>query len=178
MFTVVDSFDALPIDSDNEAMFFCSRENNIFVNKNDVWVSYEEFVGGFEEVASITISEDVTMVDGVLFDVAPFFDDYKANYYYPICFSAKSFSAFNSPVFEANIVSSNEFELLSISSDKIMFPNTTIYYSILQDLKNSLPANEQETIKNKSYSEMFNVKVSNIKIEGPITLKLFKPVGV
>jgi hypothetical protein len=168
MFTIVESFDALPVVSDNEAMFFCSRENTIFVNNNGVWVSYENFVGGFEEVASVTISEDVTMVDGVLFDVAPFFEEYKKDYYYPICFFAKSLTSLDDNVFDLSIISSEEQELLSVNSYKIINPSFVFYYSLDQGFDFPFEV----------YNNAFNVKASNVYFEAPTTLKLFKPVGV
>ena len=179
MFTVIESFDTLPVDSDNEAMFFCSRENNIFVNNNGAWVSYEKFVGGFEEVANVTINEDVTMVGGVLFDAVPFFDEYKKGYYYPISFSAKSFTSLDDSVFNLSIVSSEGLELSNINAFKIIDPNFVYYYSLDQGIIKDEPIDgEIFDLPFEVHTNSFNVKASNLYVEGPMTLKLLKPVEV
>lgn len=181
MFTVVESFDALPVDSDNEAMFFCSRENNIFVNKDNEWISYETFVGGFEEIASVILENDITVENGLFFDDAPFFDTYKGSYYYPISFSAKALTSLDESVFDLSIVSSEGYELLSISASKIIYPNFVFYYCLDErDSENNLIDDQRKTLNLpvRVYDSAFNVKGSNVYVEGPLTLKLFKPIGV
>ena len=176
MFTVVESFDALPVDSDDEAMFFCSRENDIFVNKNGAWVSYEAFVGGFEEIASVVLEEDINVLDErVLFQDVPFYEDFKYGVIYPVTFSAESFAAYENSVFSFSIIKQDTSFLLSFSGEKIMAPNFKVYYYIRSQINDS---DALEKIKDRSYVDAFNVLVSNISIVGPCKLTLLKPIGV
>jgi hypothetical protein len=181
MFTVVNSVDDLPVGVDDGALFFCSKENNIFVNKNNEWVSYETFVGGFEEIASVILENDITVEDGLFFDDAPFFDTYKGSYYYPISFSAKALTSLDGGVFDLSIVSSEGYELLSINASKIVYPNFVFYYCLDERSSENDLIDDQRKALNlpvRVYDNAFNVKGSNVYVEGPLTLKLFKPIGV
>jgi hypothetical protein len=174
MFSVVNSFSELPSVVNNGDKFFCSLENNVFVYFNDSWVDYETFVDGFEEIVNVTLDSNFSIVDEqVLFiDSAPFYDNFKLDYIYPIIFTANSLEAFDSDVFNFSIIKQDSSPLVSCSTNKIEFPEFKSYFWIDED-KNNL-----EEVSVKDYSNAFNVLVSNINIVGPVSLKLFKPVGV
>lgn len=178
MFTVVQSFDTLPVEANEGELFFCSLESTVYAYSNNIWVSYEEFVGGFEEIASVTSTEFNTNTEAFVFNDAPFFEEYRLGYLYPVQFTANSLVSNNDFNFDFTIVADTGIELVHSSAKQIFYPNIVSYYFINQDINNNLNETVVNSFDSKTYSAGFNVKASNITINGPITLSLFKPIGV
>jgi hypothetical protein len=175
MFTVVDTYDNLPTNVEEESKFFVSNDNTIYVYSNGVWITYESFVGGFDLISSVSISDTITIdEEAFIFTDTPYFDNYKINYYYPIVFTASSIEPINSEFATISIMDNFETTHTAMSYPKT--DNLYIkYYYCIQPIGFE---NNLNLINTNHYEQMFNVSVSNGIISGPIVLNLYKPIGV
>ena len=175
MFTVVSSYNNLPSNAIEGQKVFVSLENIVYVFSNNSWIDYEDFVGGFEEIASVDISDDISASTKLfLFENAPVYDNFKFNYLYPIIFTAKEITSLNYNYADFSIVNNIEEEIMSCSFEKLDNINFKIYYHYTPENFN----NNEERLDTDVYTAAFNVSVDNCIVKGPASLKLFKPVGV
>ena len=176
MFSVVNSFSELPSVVNNGDRFFCSLENNVFVYFNDSWVDYETFVDGFEEIASVNLNNDINISNEmILFDNAPFYEEFKQDYIYPILCSCQSLTSFENNIFNFNIIKEDNTPIFSCSSNNIFYPEFKHYFYISQEAGSQ---KDLEKTKNRLYTHAFNISCSNISIKAPFSFKLLKPIGV
>jgi hypothetical protein len=167
MFSIVENFDNLPINALDSTMVFVSMENCVYIFENNVWHKYDDYIG-FEEVASVTLSEDfVSENENIVFADTPFYDSFKLNNLYCVKFSCDKLSSFNdTDLFNFNIIKNDESIMFSSSALIRVNPNFKIYFYIDQEVSEENPNPVRE------YG--FNVNASNIIITNPITLSVYK----
>jgi hypothetical protein len=176
MFTIVNDFNSLPETAEEGTKVFCSMETNVFVYSGGEWVSYESFVGGFEEVSTVTIENNIDILEEqILFNEAPYYENFKQENIYLIVFKAEKLMAFEDSIFKLDIINDEESIVFSCNAEKIMFPEFKSFFYIRQDAKNK---EEKEKTADRIYYHGFNVLLSNTSVKGPYSLSIFKPVGV
>lgn len=168
MFGIFETIDSVPAGAEEGDFSYISNENEMFVYDGNAWVLYGDFVGGFEEVSSAFIDENVQIdKDAFLFQDVPYFDHFKPGYFYPIVFEFGSLAPLNEGFFSLSVVSDAAAKVMSISNDALIEGSSfKTYFSLGDDYPNGLT--------DASFS--FNIEATNVFIGGPIGLSLLKPL--
>jgi maltodextrin utilization protein YvdJ len=163
MFRVVTTFEDLPSEAENESVFLTSLTNQIYVKKDNDWVTYESLHGNFIEVSSICSNSDFTSQEEVhVFEDAVYYDDIKFGYIYYVEFSANEIQGLDEQNFELMIVAASGTPVLIASTKRLESPLLKCLIALPGEV------NEKSAVA-------FNIKVSNGFIKGPFCLKFFKP---
>ena len=174
MFTVVNEKNNLPSSANDNEHFFVSNENNIYVYSNG-WISYENFVGGFELIDSVVSNNVVEAVNNtVLFTDVPYYENYKTDYYYPITFSATKIEVIDGDFCNVSLLNNFDVEHFAASYPTLNNLNFKYYYHTSPEGFESKP----ELLETNSHQQVFNVNVSNAIVTGPFELNIYKPIGV